>query len=67
MALALCREDAVTGWRDMLGPKNVDEAKDTAPDRYFTLPLFIILHCGQVSKFEHKKHISMMIAIHNLS
>lgn len=32
MALALCREDAVTGWRDMLGPKNVDEAKDIAPE-----------------------------------
>ena len=33
MALALCREDAVTGWRTMLGPKNVDEAKDIAPER----------------------------------
>jgi len=32
MALALCREDAVTGWRTMLGPKNVDEAKDIAPE-----------------------------------
>eukprot|EP00116_Pleurobrachia_bachei_P002240 sb/3462502/ len=34
MALALCREDAVTNWREMLGPKNVEEAKDIAPDRY---------------------------------
>ena len=33
MALALCREDAVSGWRDVLGPKNVDEAKDIAPER----------------------------------
>ena len=33
MALALCREDAVTNWREMLGPKNVEEAKDIAPDR----------------------------------
>lgn len=32
MALALCREDAVTNWREMLGPKNVEEAKDIAPD-----------------------------------
>jgi len=32
MALALCRDDAVTGWRNMLGPKNVDEAKEIAPD-----------------------------------
>jgi len=32
MALALCREDAVSGWRDMLGPKNPEEAKETAPD-----------------------------------
>jgi len=32
MALALCREDAVSGWRDVLGPKNVDEAKDIAPE-----------------------------------
>ncbi|KAL5261318.1 hypothetical protein ACHWQZ_G007121 [Mnemiopsis leidyi] len=34
MALALCREDAVSGWREMLGPKNVEEAQDIAPDRY---------------------------------
>ena len=34
MALALCREDAVSGWRDMLGPKNPEEAKETAPDRW---------------------------------
>lgn len=32
MALALCREDAVSGWRDMLGPKNPEEAKETAPE-----------------------------------
>ncbi|XP_041374401.1 thioredoxin domain-containing protein 3 homolog isoform X22 [Gigantopelta aegis] len=32
MALGLAREDAVKGWRDMLGPPEVEEAKQQAPD-----------------------------------
>ncbi|XP_074646770.1 thioredoxin domain-containing protein 6-like isoform X2 [Tubulanus polymorphus] len=32
MALGLAREDAITAWRDMLGPKEVDVAKENAPD-----------------------------------
>lgn len=32
LALALARDDAVKGWRDMLGPKLVDEAKEKAPE-----------------------------------
>ena len=34
LALALAREEAVEGWRDMLGPKEVDQAKQDKPDRY---------------------------------
>ena len=33
LALALAREDAVTGWKEMLGPKEVEVAKEKAPDR----------------------------------
>lgn len=33
MALALAREDAVQGWRDMLGPKELEVAKTEQPDR----------------------------------
>lgn len=33
MALALVRDDAVTAWRGMLGPKEVDKAKKEAPER----------------------------------
>ncbi|XP_069108079.1 thioredoxin domain-containing protein 3 homolog isoform X20 [Argopecten irradians] len=32
MALGLAREDAVEGWRSMLGPKELDKAKEEAPD-----------------------------------
>ncbi|XP_033727929.1 thioredoxin domain-containing protein 3 homolog isoform X7 [Pecten maximus] len=32
MALGLAREDAVEGWRGMLGPKELDKAKEEAPD-----------------------------------
>ena len=34
LALALAREDAVTGWREKLGPKEVDKAKEEAPDSF---------------------------------
>ena len=34
LALALAREDAVTGWREKLGPKEVDVAKEEAPDSF---------------------------------
>ena len=33
LALALAREDAIKEWRELLGPKEVDKAKETAPDR----------------------------------
>ena len=33
MALALAREDAVQGWRDLLGPKELEVAKAECPDR----------------------------------
>lgn len=33
MALCLAREDAVEGWREMLGPKEVSVAAEQAPDR----------------------------------
>ncbi|EDO42234.1 predicted protein, partial [Nematostella vectensis] len=32
MALCLAREDAIEGWRGMLGPKEVEKAKDEAPE-----------------------------------
>ncbi|KAK6181619.1 hypothetical protein SNE40_009441 [Patella caerulea] len=32
MALGLARDDAVQGWREMLGPKEVEKAKAEAPD-----------------------------------
>ena len=34
LALGLAREDAVTGWRNMLGPKELEEAKEKEPERY---------------------------------
>ena len=32
LALALAREDAVTSWREKLGPKEIAKAKEEAPD-----------------------------------
>jgi len=32
LALGLAREDAVSGWRDMLGPADLEEAKTNHPD-----------------------------------
>ncbi|XP_070186039.1 thioredoxin domain-containing protein 6-like isoform X4 [Littorina saxatilis] len=32
LALGLARDDAVTGWREMLGPPDLEEAKTNAPD-----------------------------------
>ena len=37
MALALAREDAVQGWRDLLGPKELEVAKAECPDRFIWL------------------------------
>ncbi|XP_028393484.1 thioredoxin domain-containing protein 3 homolog isoform X2 [Dendronephthya gigantea] len=34
MALCLAREDAVEGWRNLLGPKEVDVAKSEAPESF---------------------------------
>ena len=39
MALCLAREDAVEGWREMLGPKEIQEAAEQAPDRYSELDI----------------------------
>jgi len=33
MALALAREDAIQGWRDLLGPKEIEVAKTEHPER----------------------------------
>lgn len=33
MALCLAKEDAVAGWRNLLGPKEIDVAKTEAPER----------------------------------
>ena len=35
MALCLAREDAVEGWRELLGPKEISVAAEQAPDRYY--------------------------------
>lgn len=32
LALGLARDEAISGWREMLGPQNVDEAQEQAPD-----------------------------------
>ena len=32
LALCLAREDAVQGWRDMLGPPTMEEAREQAPE-----------------------------------
>ena len=32
LALCLAREDAVSGWRDMLGPTELQEAKEQQPN-----------------------------------
>lgn len=34
LALALARDDAISGWRDMLGPKDIKEAQEQAPNRW---------------------------------
>ncbi|XP_068752060.1 thioredoxin domain-containing protein 3 homolog isoform X3 [Montipora capricornis] len=34
LALCLAREDAVEGWRELLGPKDVSEAAEKAPDSF---------------------------------
>jgi len=41
MALCLAREDAVEGWREMLGPKEVSVAAEQAPDRYSDIIIYI--------------------------
>lgn len=33
LALGLAREDAISGWRNMLGPTEVEKAKTEAPER----------------------------------
>lgn len=40
MALCLAREDAVEKWREMLGPKELEVAKQQAPARYKLLIKF---------------------------
>ena len=36
LALCLAREDAVSGWRDKLGPTELQEAKETQPEWYIS-------------------------------
>ena len=45
MALCLAREDAVEGWREMLGPKEIQEAAEQAPDRYSELDIVTYISC----------------------
>lgn len=33
LALGLARDDAIEGWRNLLGPTKVEEAKEKAPER----------------------------------
>jgi len=33
LALALTRENAIAHWRDLLGPKTIEEAKKENPNR----------------------------------
>lgn len=42
LALGLARDDAIQGWRNMLGPKEVPQAKEEAPERYSD-PLTLVI------------------------
>ena len=33
MALGMARDEAITAWRDLLGPPNLDDALEQSPDR----------------------------------
>lgn len=33
LALGLAKEEAIQGWRDLLGPKEVQKAKEESPER----------------------------------
>ena len=48
MALCLAREDAVEGWREILGPKEIQVAAEQAPDRYSDGYLYI--HCKFIDR-----------------
>jgi len=45
MALALAREDAVQGWRDLLGPKELEIARNECPDRSQTHGVYEEITC----------------------
>ena len=47
--LLLEREDAVTGWRALMGPTDPDEAREKAPDSYVMnlLLVYIIMHLSK--------------------
>lgn len=42
LALCLAREDAVEGWRELLGPKEIPTAAEPAPDRYNSMKYTVI-------------------------
>lgn len=46
LALGLAREDAITGWRHMLGPTEVEKAKSEAPERWIFIKLPIVSFNG---------------------
>ena len=42
LALGLAKEEAIQNWRNMLGPKEVEVAKQEAPDRLVSSFGFVI-------------------------
>ena len=67
MALCLAREDAVEGWREILGPKEISVAAEQAPDRcsdiyiynyYNSYHIHYITYSTLLTLKEHNIHIS---------
>lgn len=44
LALCLAREDAVSGWRDMLGPTEIKQAKEEHPQWYIKAHTLSSIH-----------------------
>jgi len=54
MALCLAREDAVEGWREMLGPKEISVAAEEAPDRYSDSYTYMFcIYCDSDKSFHY--------------